>query len=439
MNILFVENRYKTAFWEAIALELEKAGHTIYWIVQNHSFTPKNFKNIYIIPYFQGQLKDVNKNYTSAIKKIILSDRGVNFYGIKSDNHFFYYNNYIEKIIADIQPDVAFGESTLMHELLVMENCRSRKIPFFHPCSVRYPVDRFSFYKYDTLFPSQGSNEEIEDTKALEIINAIVNRIAKPYYMGFETISYQERIKDKVKILFAHICGERFNTPSLFRKFSLTQSLKIKINSWEKLAVNNIETDNRFKILFPLHMQPESSVDVFATDYINQTELIKGIADSLTGDETLYLKPNPKPSQEFTQELITLISEHEKIKVLTQKSLMKNIFKKVDLIITIAGTVAMEAILANKPVVVFCDGLLFESSNCFKISIPSEINDIIEIIKSKKFPILEDNEKINYLNKINKSSFEGFIGDGFEGKIFLKDSCNLKKVVDAFKQTISKI
>lgn len=439
MNILFVENRYKTAFWEAIALELEKAGHTIYWIVQNHSFTPKNFKNINSIPYFQGQLKDVDKNYTSGIKKIILSDRGINFYGIKSDDHFFYYNNYIEKIIANIKPDVAFGESTLMHELLVMENCRLRKIPFFHPCSVRYPVDRFSFYKYDTLFPSQGSNEEIENTKAVEIINAIVNRTSKPYYMGFETLSYQERIKDKIKILFAHICGERFNTPSLFRKFSLTQSLKMKINSWEKFAVDNVESDNRFKILFPLHMQPESSVDVFATDYINQTELIRGIANSLTDDEILYLKPNPKPSQEFTQELITLISEHEKIKVLTQKSLMKNVFKKVDLIITIAGTVAMEAILSNKPVVVFCDGLLFESNNCIRITKPSELNGVIEIIKNCKFPVLTDIEKINYLNKINKSSFEGFIGDGFEGKVFLEDLHNLKKVVNAFKYTISKI
>ena len=439
MNILFVENRYKTLFWQAIALELEKEGHSIYWIVQNHSFTPRNFKNSYVIPYFHGQLKGVVKNYTSGIKKTILSDRGINHYGIESDDHIFYYNYQIEKLIEIIKPDVAFGEATLMHELLVMENCRLKKIPFFYPSSVRYPVDRFSFYKYDTYSPYVGSNDEMEKPKALEIINTIVNRTSQPYYMDVVSSSYQEIYADKIKILSAYISGERFNTPSPFRKLQLNKSVKNKVKIWNKFAVEEIENDNRFNILFPLQVQPESSVDVCATDYINQTQIIKEIADSLSDNEILYVKPNPKPSQEYSQELITLISVHKKIKVLNQNSLMKKSFNKADLIITISGTVAMEAILSNKPVIVFCDGLLFESDNCMKISTPFEVSNIIEIIKIGKFPILTDIEKVEYLNKINRSSFEGFIGDGFEGRAFLKDNNNLNKVVNAFKQIILKI
>ena len=50
MKLLFIENKYKTIFWEKIAEKLHKQGHEIYWIVQNHSFKPSVGKS-YIIPY----------------------------------------------------------------------------------------------------------------------------------------------------------------------------------------------------------------------------------------------------------------------------------------------------------------------------------------------------------------------------------------------------
>ena len=69
MKVLFVENRYTTLFWEAIGYELEKEGHTVYWIVQNHYFAPKNFKNVFVIPYFKGKLGDISKDYNEGINK----------------------------------------------------------------------------------------------------------------------------------------------------------------------------------------------------------------------------------------------------------------------------------------------------------------------------------------------------------------------------------
>ena len=36
-NFLFIENREKTWFWDAVAAELERRGHKISWIVQNRA------------------------------------------------------------------------------------------------------------------------------------------------------------------------------------------------------------------------------------------------------------------------------------------------------------------------------------------------------------------------------------------------------------------
>ena len=35
MKLLFIENRYKTYFFEPIAQRLKSEGHDIYWIIQN--------------------------------------------------------------------------------------------------------------------------------------------------------------------------------------------------------------------------------------------------------------------------------------------------------------------------------------------------------------------------------------------------------------------
>ena len=46
MRIIFVENQYKTYFFEAIAQKLKDQGHEIFWIVQNKLFVPNLFKII---------------------------------------------------------------------------------------------------------------------------------------------------------------------------------------------------------------------------------------------------------------------------------------------------------------------------------------------------------------------------------------------------------
>ena len=55
--------------------------------------------------------------------------------------------NTISNAIEKIKPDLVFGESTLFHELLVINACKSRGILYLHPSSCRYPTNRFSFYK----------------------------------------------------------------------------------------------------------------------------------------------------------------------------------------------------------------------------------------------------------------------------------------------------
>ena len=59
MKLLFIENRYKTYFYDEICKHLEKE-HEIYWIVQNPKFLPQP-GDIYSFPFPSKKTK-INKD-----------------------------------------------------------------------------------------------------------------------------------------------------------------------------------------------------------------------------------------------------------------------------------------------------------------------------------------------------------------------------------------
>ena len=115
-KIIFIENRQKTIFWEEIASYLFKQNIEIYWIVQNHNFTPK-IGSVYQIPYPMSC--DMIKNSKNELFRYTAStDRLVNYFKGGVD-HYNYYYDCILANIDHIDPDVIIGEATLFHEIII--------------------------------------------------------------------------------------------------------------------------------------------------------------------------------------------------------------------------------------------------------------------------------------------------------------------------------
>src|SRR5690606_6216258 len=137
--------------------------------------------------------------------------------------YFYYYNDEINKILINIKPDFVFGESTAFHELLSIYNCEKLGILYLNPSSCRYPIGRFSFYKYNTLTPYKGSGELLSKAQAKKIINQIIHRKAVPDYMKPSPVSKSKKLKDQIKKIIGFIKGEKYNTPNPIVKFQLEQ------------------------------------------------------------------------------------------------------------------------------------------------------------------------------------------------------------------------
>jgi hypothetical protein len=297
---------------------------------------------------------------------------------------------------------------------LTIQNCKALNILYLNPSTCRYPVGRFSFYKYDTLEPFLGSNDNLTNEEATKIIDQIVNRKKAPDYMNPVSVSKYEIIKDKLTKTIAYYKGERYNTPHPLIKFKLQQAQKNNIKNWNIDAEKEILKDHNFKVLYPLQMQPEANIDVWGREYRNQTQLIKSISQYLPDNAILYVKPNPKSKYELSPELVNLVKQTPNVRHLHHSTKMDAILPTIDLVITVTGTIAIECILSNKPVVTLVKTINNKAKNCRHInSLSLELPFVIRDVKEQTFKTLSLEEKIDFIKLLNFTSYQGLISDPF--------------------------
>ncbi len=431
MKLLFIENRHKTYFFEPIANQLSKNGHEIHWLIQNKQFLPSGNFNNHAISYpsfnkINGFIKDED------VEEVIKSDRQLNHFNKKDTSYFYYYNEKIEAYLKNLKPDFVFGESTAFHELLTINNCKKQGILYLNPSTCRYPIGRFSFYKFNTLEPYFGSNELLLVAEAEAVIDQIINRKAIPDYMKISPISRSLVLRDKLKKIYAYTKGEKYNTPNPFIKYKAEKLKEKRIEIWDVKAARNVENDKTFKVLYPLQMQPECNIDVWGKKYRDQTELIKNIANTLPEKCVLYVKPNPKSKYELTPELINLLQSKTNIKHLHHSTKMDTVLPNIDLVITVTGTIAIECLLSNKPVATMVKTINNKANNCLYINtLSKDLETIISNVKSNTFTSITNKEKIDFLNLLNRTSYKGVISDPYYSAYSVSEE-NINDVVSAF-------
>ncbi|MFA0467376.1 hypothetical protein [Vibrio breoganii] len=431
MKIMFVENKYKTLFWDKIAEYLIAEGHEIHWIIQNKLYTPSKGQRHLIKLPTKEELR-----YDPSYKELELKDRYSYVYGFKP-LHYNYYQQKIESILMLVKPDIVFGESTLFHELLTIEVCKKKNILYLHPSTCRYPTNRFSFYQFDSLVPYGGSNEIWNDKVIEKVIKSIINRNSSPDYMKKEQSIgklsfYMRRMKGLFgSLISSNFLGEVYNTPTVSSKFRIEQDTKKNRNAYERIAIRNIDSFKKGNtIIFPLQMQPESNLDVWGAPFNVQSDIISQIADSLGEKWSILIKPNPKSKYEISQALLDEIDAHPHVHALCHDISMDVLFEKFDCFFSVTGTINIECILAGK--------------YCFSPKLPVNTMFTPEL---NCFPSLNamnalrtDRDKMSpyaLINYLVSSSFSGMIGDQIHAPQVFSDS-NIYNVVNAFKEIIRK-
>jgi len=240
-------------------------------------------------------------------------------------------------------------------------------------------------------------------------------------------------LKDKIRLSLGYFFGEKYNTPSPFIKKKINTHFAKNIIEWDKMAVDSLDVQKGFNVLYAMQMQPEANIDVWGHPNSNQVELISRIIKNLNNSEKLIIKPNPKSKYEISDDLLTLVREnHKKVVLLKHSSKMNDIWMKTDVIVTVSGSVAIECVFDNKPVIVLAEALHAKQKNIYQLETNESMRHIIDQIKNKEFPMLSENEKVDYLQELMKTSYEGTNGDGLHNLHYINDNKNLDNLKGAF-------
>lgn len=345
-RLLFVENRQKTWFWDAVAAGLQRAGYEIHWVRQSPVFTGKTGISHYIpLPRGADAAREAGPWYSD----IAASDRHCRNFG-GSPGHYAYYREWLQKVLNKIQPQAVIGEVTLFHELILSKLCCEQEIAYLHPVSARYPDRRLLVFRHDTQHIAATSGETMPEAEARKLADAIARRSTAPFYM--RAPSRQAALRKQLSLRLSHlrllagwIAGERFNTPSPWRRIRMTWQLRFHLKRWDRLA-RTVPAGKR-AILYPLQMQPECNIDVWGRRFNDQTAVIASMLRASPDDVIVAVKGNPKAKYEVTAALLKLAECEPRLVLLPRGMAMAEAQRLTVGSVTVTGTIGFEAIFGS--------------------------------------------------------------------------------------------
>lgn len=437
-HILFVENRHRTRIWEIIAEGLRQQGHTVSWLVMNHGFAPQA-PNVSLLPYPRSQdLVPAGGRFAS----IVGADRRIRYYGYTAD-HYVHYDCHIRRVLRETQPELVIGEATQFYELLTIEACRDLGVRFIAPASARYPTGRFVCCESDTLNIVGGSGEIPGEEELNKFVDQLASRTIVPDYMRAVAAGAKETAvwrdgRDWAYKAVQYARGERYCSPPPLKKLGEARIVRQSLNLWNQSASDaerRISRQQTLRVLFPLHKQPEASVDVWGRPYSDQAALVDELANSLGNDAVLMVKPNPKPGLELSDALLSVAARRSSVVPLATTVPMRQAFEVADLIVTITGTVAIESIFARKP----CATLIRTRNNvvsgCRHLRSPSELRNVAADLQRGTFRMHSRAEVMAFAARLYAESYPGIISDPYSDPAVVLQE-NRTHLIDAFSRLI---
>lgn len=119
--------------------------------------------------------------------------------------------------------------------------------------------------------------------------------------------------------------------------------------------VTNEELRQIRYVFYPLHTEPEVSLLVYGRPFLNQIEVIRQLAISLPIDMQLVVKEHPwmvgKRSQSFYRKLLNI----PRVRLARPDAQARDLVRSASLVAVITGSVALEAVILQKPAITFGD------------------------------------------------------------------------------------
>jgi len=420
INICFVSNFTKTYVFNAVARKLEKDHNCkVFWIAVNQKYKdylekeydPKRV--LYIHKALPAEGAKCIGEY--KLHEIIINDRffsmniqeGLDFLtAAQKPLYDFIKNNGINYI---------FGEATWSHELLINRITNDKKelnCKFLNPNVVRLPNTRFAFF-----------SNECEDLNVDEKINydevkaPVITLQRQEYTKAFDEIinqSYSLKVKIARATRFFTKVNIEKNDPSLpykmKQRFVRGTTQEINRSAYKLLErIEMADIGDREFVMYPLHVQPEASIDVVGKYYNDQYRNIINIWQILPNNWLLIVKEHTNGIGDRPLSFYKKVAELPNVFIVDEKTNSHDLIKKAQAIFTVSGTVGYEAALMSKTAFTFANMFFNKLPYSHKIDLEDFRNcsSLIDLIERKNAGNKNKMDLQRFSNFIYYNSYEG--------------------------------
>lgn len=369
---------------------------------------------------------------------------------VQEKNANIIYEVYKEYLLKNTPEYMVFPDVETADGIILLNLCKELNIEVLYYVDTRYLGESFFAQDaYETLPKYFGTYNSEDIKKAKDTIYLYLNKKRK----AFEVKKFgDEGVSIKIPSIYHRFVNGLYNKyryeknaiiegkftvkilkliPKIYKTY-LNIKFKLFQKKYFRIKNDNDQLPKEF-ILFPLQMTPESSINTLEQYFINQERMIELLRLNMPHNFYLLVKEHPVMvglrKTSFYYDLyrrsgVILVNHDVNTKELMQKS---------KLIVTVTGTVGLEAYLEDKKSLMF--GPTFFSHLCSRFD--SYLN-IKNTISEAIYNTTKNENKTEELAKIHNISYDFVLNDPLFFKNVLKKD-NINNFIDAVKNHIERI
>ena len=386
------------------------------------------------------------KNHIN-ISEFVDTDRKLK---LLSDNEIIEYAakliTYFRKIINENKFLFCCMEITWFHEVILFYICKEKGLDVFCPDRCKFSFNKFYIFKdfsrsvllerknkkklkYANLFKELSrhlpKNKNINKYNDKEFI-----RLSQRNNLGF----YKFRLL--IILIFRKMNGGFYHY--IHRNLSWYLFNKIECMIRKKLLTyfyrfDKVDLTKTKYVYIPLHVQPESGIDLVGRRYSNQIEFIKKCSLSLPAGYKIITKDHPHDFGRKTANFYKQIQSFYNCKVVSTKTSVHDIISNASLVITIVGTASLEALLMKVPSLSAVK--MYYSKLCVQETFEPENEYLTDILnKTKNWKKYRNSSRFKKdLCDIYSNRYDGNVGPIDMNQDILKED-NMKKIYQVFEE-----
>jgi hypothetical protein len=307
----------------------------------------------------------------------------------------------LAEIFAELRPDVVIGSFDGLHSSMGLAVARRAGIPWY---ALNYSVIPPGYACFcDAMSPSARVPVAPRMPDLREVADAALRKfeersLAVPAYITPPALSVTEaasRLPARVRKAFATLQRARdreyLQVTEHPSDYDLAAALRHLVHvraahGASRAASSLDEPPAQPFVLFGLHTQPESAIDVWAPFYSDQFWVIQTLARALPASHALLVKVHKSDAAKYSSRELRRLAAIPGVRLVRPFADVRRFVDRASMIVSIQGTMGLEGGLLGKPVIMLGDSPATIFPSVERVGELSALPDLMRSLLAKPRP-----------------------------------------------------